>query len=108
MVIGDDDARMGGMPGAGMMLYVQNCCRNQTAVQTVFSRRSRGTNKIFVKKDVVPIQTTNSFLNVLCRFLFARKVENEIYTFKLINIGFVISIEAQNCSINNISKNRKS
>jgi hypothetical protein len=40
MVIGDDDTGWDddgspGMPGAGMMLYVQNCCRNQTAVQTV-------------------------------------------------------------------------
>ena len=71
-------------------------------------RQLDGITKIFFKKDVAPIQTTHSFLHVLYQFLFVRKVENEIYWFTSINNGFVISIEAKNCSIIYISKNRKS
>ena len=73
-----------------------------------YDHRLRGAiKKIFVKKDVAPIQTTHSFLHVLCRFLFVQKVENEIHTYTSINFSLVFSIEAKKWSINKGLKNRK-
>ena len=73
-----------------------------------YDHRQRGSiTKIFVKKDSAPIQTTHSFLHVLCWFLFVPEVENEIFTYTSINISLVSSIEAKKCSINKGLKNRK-
>ena len=73
-----------------------------------YDHRLRGSiTKIFFKKDLAPIQTTHSFLHVLCWFLFVQKVENEIYTYTSINFSLVSSIEAKKCRINKGLKNRK-
>ena len=50
---------------------------------------------------------THFYMHVLCLFLFAQKVENEIYTYTSIKFSVVFSIEAKKWSINKGLKNRK-
>ena len=94
--------------GSWMNSGFQFQCTNFREFCCFYDHRLRdGIQKIFVKKDFTPNQTTQSFLHVLLQFLFVRKVENETYTYTSLNFSLVILIEAKKSSINNESKNRE-